>query len=84
MVIGLKEVDILYADKEWVQFRVKSGSRNEYQYVCYDEADGWICTCEDYYYRKSFCKHMKKAMEFLDVLNSNVQSCKIQYNKKQE
>ena len=21
--------------------------------------DGWMCTCPDHYYRKSFCKHMQ-------------------------
>ena len=78
----MKEVDIIYADSEMIQFRVKSASRKEYQYVTYDEDNGWICTCEDYFFRKSFCKHMVKAKEFLDKLNSNAQECNLQYNKK--
>ena len=68
-----KIVDILYADDEWINFRVKSDSRNEYQYVCYDELQGWTCTCEDYYYRRSFCKHMRKAKDYLNALNRKVQ-----------
>ena len=69
-----KEIDILYADKEWVYFRVKSDSRDEYQYVSYDKFDGWNCTCENYFFRKRFCKHMSRAKDFLDNLNRQVQS----------
>lgn len=69
-----KEVDILYADHEWINFRVKSDSRDEYQYVCYDEEKGWTCTCEHYHFRKRYCKHMDKAKKFLNTLNSKAQS----------
>ena len=73
----MKRVDILYADEDWINFRVKSDSSEEYQYVCYDGDDGWICTCEDFYYRRNFCKHMKRAREYLDLLNGRVQKCDV-------
>ena len=69
-----KNVDILYADESWVYFRVKSDSRDEYQYVSFDRFDGWVCTCEHYQFRKAYCKHMQRAKDFLDTLNSTVQS----------
>ena len=75
-------MDILYADDEWINFRVKSDSRNEYQYVCYDEEKGWTCTCEDYYYRRNFCKHMIKAQEYLNNLNNKVQRNNVAFKNK--
>lgn len=75
-----KEVDILYADESWVYFRVKSDSRDEYQYVSFDLFDGWVCTCEHYQFRKKYCKHMVKAKKFLDTLNDKVQSNEVAFN----
>lgn len=50
---------------ETLFFKVQSGSReNEVHDVCFDKDNGWICTCEQYYYRKKFCKHMKLAQEY--------------------
>ena len=81
ILVNDKSVDILYADNEWINFRVKSDSRDEYQYVCWDKDDGWVCTCEDYYYRRSFCKHMRKSKEYLESLNTLVQGDNRAYKK---
>ena len=35
-----------------------TGSNNTSHFVAYDW-DGWMCTCEDHYFRSSFCKHMQ-------------------------
>lgn len=38
------------------------GSHDTVHIVAYDW-DGWMCTCEDHFYRHSFCKHMKVCAE---------------------
>ena len=48
---------------ETLVFEVSSSSRDITHDVCYDKDNGWICSCEQYYYRKRFCKHMKLAQE---------------------
>ena len=39
-----------------------SGSKGTTHIVAHDW-DGWMCTCEDHYYRKRVCKHMKLCKE---------------------
>ena len=33
--------------------------------VSWDYQDSWICTCEDFYYRKHECKHIKTVKKEL-------------------
>lgn len=33
--------------------------------VSWDFQDSWICTCEDFYYRKHECKHIKQVKKEL-------------------
>ena len=35
--------------------------------VWVDKVNHWICTCENYYYRKHFCKHMNQVREYYDT-----------------
>ena len=70
-----RSIQIHFADKEGVCFKVPSSSRDEYQYVSWDVDNGWSCTCEHYHYRKKYCKHMDEAKQFLQSLNDNVQEC---------
>lgn len=39
-----------------------SGSNGNKHIVAHDW-DGWMCTCEDHFYRKRFCKHMRVCAE---------------------
>lgn len=57
-------VEIDHQDKEGVIFNVVSSSRKEIHTTSYDVELGWCCTCEDYQFRKRFCKHMSKAKEY--------------------
>ena len=49
---------------ETLTFEVKSESRNEIHNVYFDINNGWLCTCEQYYYRHKPCKHMRQAQEY--------------------
>lgn len=58
-------VKLVTATDETLTFSVSSHSRPENHYVDIDIDNGWFCTCEQYYYRKVECKHMKEVKEFL-------------------
>lgn len=77
-----KRIKIYFGDEEGICFKIPSHSRDEYQYVSWDKDNGWYCTCENYQYRKRFCKHMSEAKQFLDELNDNVQKCDVQFTLK--
>lgn len=40
--------------------------------VMYDVDHHWLCTCEQYYYRKVFCKHMKAVAEMHHIEDTMV------------
>ena len=56
-------VHIKESTDETICFEVLSSSRNIIHDVCFDKDNGWICTCEQYYYRKKPCKHMRLAQQ---------------------
>ena len=41
---------------------IVDGGKNK---VSWDFQDSWICTCEDFYYRKHECKHIKAVKKEL-------------------
>ena len=45
-------------------FIVKSNSRDITHDTWFDKDSGWICSCEQYYYRKNTCKHMVEAKKY--------------------
>lgn len=48
-------------------FEVKSESRPELLFdVWIDKQNMWLCTCENYYYRKVFCKHMRAVRNYFE------------------
>lgn len=49
---------------ETLVFEVMSSSRKTSHDVYFDIDNGWVCTCEQYYYRRKPCKHMKQAQEY--------------------
>lgn len=77
-----KKIQVQFADNGWISFKIPSSSRDEYQYVSWDEDNGWSCTCEHYHYRKQYCKHMEEAKQFLRILNDNVQNCNYAFSSK--
>ena len=49
-------------------FEVESMSRPGLKFqVIHDNDHHWLCTGEHYYYRKSFCKHMKACAELMGI-----------------
>ena len=44
----------------------------------------WTCTCEDYFYRERFCKHMKQAKEYLETLGITNLSTRVVTNDNKE
>ena len=56
---------LIAATDETLTFSVSSHSRPENHYVDFDIDNGWVCTCEQYYYRKLECKHIQECKDFL-------------------
>ena len=53
-------------DDQGFIFYVQSESDETLTYlVSLDYIDGWWCGCDDYYYRKHECKHMRAVKEYL-------------------
>ena len=48
-----------------------TGSNNQEHIVTYDW-DGWMCTCEDHYFRSRFCKHMKVCAEAENITDTTL------------
>ena len=69
---------------ETLTFGVISTSRQDQEHIVYyDKDNGWVCTCEQYYYRKKRCKHMKLAQDyFLNFYNSMKVNNKVFHEKK--
>lgn len=68
-------VSLKRSNDETLFFEVKSNSRDIVHDVYYDKNNGWVCSCEQYYYRKKFCKHMRLARayykSFFDVIDND-------------
>lgn len=60
------EARILSSSDEGTIFECPSSSSDFVHTVSWDSFDGWFCTCEDYFYRHSFCKHMKECKELAE------------------
>lgn len=75
-------VSLKSSTDETLFFEVRSSSRDITHDVWFDKDNGWLCTCEQYYYRKRFCKHMRLAREyyrsFLKMMNDNTVYAEIQ------
>lgn len=48
------EVEIIF-----IQFKASGNTGSNT--VNWDSMDGWWCSCEDFYYRKRECKHIREA-----------------------
>lgn len=58
---------------ETLFFEVPSESRPDITFsVMYDVDHHWLCTCEQYYYRKVFCKHMKACADMKGITDTMV------------
>ena len=64
---------LLDSNDETSFFEVESESRPGLIFqVMHDVDHHWLCTCEQYYYRKVFCKHMKACAEMLGIKDTMV------------
>ena len=64
---------LLESNDETSFFEVESESRPGVTFqVMHDVDHHWLCTCEQYYYRKTFCKHMKACAEMLGIKDTMV------------
>ena len=61
----MNAVNISFNDDEDVITSVRSDSSDFIHTTAWNSNLGWWCTCEDYYYRKRFCKHMKQAKDYV-------------------
>lgn len=56
------------ATDETLFFEVESSSRPGLIFdTWYDKDHHWICTCEQYFYRKVYCKHMRQCAELAGI-----------------
>lgn len=59
---------LLESNDETLFFEVESMSRPGLTFdVMYDKDHHWLCTCEHYYYRKVFCKHMGVCADLMNI-----------------
>ena len=50
---------------ETLVFQVRSSQKKGKTHNVYVDVDhGFVCTCEDYYFRHRFCKHMQYVCEY--------------------
>lgn len=64
---------LLDSTDETLFFEVPSESRPGVTFdVMYDVDHHWLCTCEQYYYRKVFCKHMKACADMQGISDTMV------------
>lgn len=64
---------LLESNDETLFFEVESESRQGLTFqVMHDKDHHWLCTCEQYYFRKVFCKHMRECAELLGIKDTNV------------
>lgn len=60
-------IELILSDDGGLVFHVDSSSSDFTHTVSYDYNDGWWCTCEQYTYRRCFCKHMQKAKKHAEL-----------------
>lgn len=59
---------LLESNDETLFFEVESESRQGLTFqVMHDKDHHWLCTCEQYYFRKLYCKHMKACADFKGI-----------------
>ena len=64
---------LLESNDETLFFEVESDSRPGLLFdVMYDVDHHWLCTCEHYYYRKQYCKHMAACAELAGITDTMV------------
>ena len=65
--------NLLESNDETYFFEVESESRPGVKFqVMHDVDHHWIYTCEQYYYRKVFCKHMAVCAELAGIKDNRV------------
>ena len=66
---------ILLSDQEGMIFEIE-GDSGYVHLVSFDRENGWFCSCEDYGFRKRFCKHMKACAEVSKIESREVWGAK--------
>ena len=61
------DVELIIRDCEGYLFQVNGDN-----FCSYDYLFKWFCTCEDYYFRRHFCKHMKACADFAGIKDVTV------------
>ena len=57
-------VRLVECSDECLFFEVRSASRDLVHCVYFDLDNGWFCSCEDFMFRRRFCKHMGLCLEY--------------------
>jgi hypothetical protein len=53
----MKSPKLIFSDHEGEIFEIQGDSGYTHT-TAFDRDGGWWCTCEDYFFRKRFCKHV--------------------------
>ncbi|WP_405285952.1 hypothetical protein [Methanobrevibacter sp.] len=68
-------VSIIESTDTTIHFEVRSESRPDIIHdVYFDVENGYYCGCEQYHFRKVECKHMRLVKEYMNQLNTLMQT----------
>lgn len=66
-------VTILPGNDETIFAEVESMSRPGLKFqVMHDKDHHWLCTCEQYFFRKVYCKHMRMVADVTGITDTMV------------
>ena len=63
-------IQIICDDEQGMMFKIPSSTRNHNYIVnVFYDGRGWWCGCEDHYFRKHECKHIRLAKTIIGDLD---------------
>ena len=76
---------IIKLTEKCIEITVPSSRGGEHTVKYNRVTNKWSCTCEDYFYRERFCKHMQQAKEYLETLGlTNISTTVVTNDNKSE
>ncbi len=62
----MNNIEITKLTETCIEITVPSSRGGDHTVKYNRITDKWTCTCEDYFYRERFCKHMQQAKDHLE------------------
>ena len=64
----MNNIKINKLTEKCIELSVPSSRGGEHTVRYNRTTNKWTCTCEDYFYRERFCKHMQQAKDYLESI----------------